>query len=308
MAVAQTVKRKKKRDWYGLGFMVLFLLPALVILSTFMFYPIKETFRLSFMRSSGFGEELYVGWLNYQRIFASPEFRQGFVNVFRWAFWSVVIQIPLAFFIAFTCVNFRTRLIGRLRGVYYLSNVLPSAITAMLGVFIFSPTSGVIKTFAKTAGWKWLERIDWLGNPNIAFWSLFALATWAYMGFGIIYLMANIEQIPLEIRDAALIDGATQWQYAWRIVIPYVSYALRVQAILATVGSIKLFDLPYMVTLGGPRNATVTLGITLYREAFLNWQYGRGAAIGVVIFLICLVITIFQFSFVNDHSSTGESI
>lgn len=306
MAVSWTAAKKKKRDWYGLGFIVLFLLPALVILGAFMFYPIKETFRLSFMRSSGFGEEIYVGWLNYQRIFTSPEFRQGLINVFKWAFWSVVIQIPLAFFIAFTCVNFRTRLISRLRGVYYLSNVLPSAITAMLGVFIFSPTSGVIKTFAKSVHWQWLERIDFLGDPNIAFWSLFALATWAYMGFGIIYLMANIEQIPSEIREAALIDGATQFQYAWRIVIPHVSYALRVQAILATVGSIKLFDLPYMVTLGGPRNATVTLGITLYREAFLNWQYGRGAAIGVIIFLICLVITILQFSSINDANTTNE--
>jgi len=306
VAVPQTIARKKKRDWYGLGFITLFLLPALVILGAFMFYPIKETFRLSFMRSSGFGEEIYVGWLNYQRIFASPEFRQGFINVFTWAFWSVVIQIPLAFFIAFTCVNFRTRLIGRLRGVYYLSNVLPSAITAMLGVFIFSPTSGVIKTFAKSVGWQWLERIDFLGDPNIAFWSLFSLATWAYIGFGIIYLMANIEQIPSQIREAALIDGATQLQYAWRIVIPYVSYALRVQAILATVGSIKLFDLPYMVTLGGPRNATVTLGITLYREAFLNWQYGRGAAIGVIIFLICLAITVLQFAFVNNADTTSE--
>ena len=102
VAVAQTAQRKKKRDWARLGFIALFLLPALAILVTFMFYPIKETFRLSFMRTSGFGEEIYVGWRNYQRIFSSPEFQQGFVNVFKWAFWSVAIQIPLAFFIAFT--------------------------------------------------------------------------------------------------------------------------------------------------------------------------------------------------------------
>ena len=123
-----------------------------------------------------------------------------------------------------------------------------------------------------------------------------ALATWAYLGFGIVYLMANIEQIPAELQEAAMIDGANRWQYARYVVIPQISYALRVQAILCTVGSLKLFDLPYMVTAGGPVNATVTLGITLYREGFLNWQYGKAAAIGVVIFLLSLVFTVIQFS------------
>lgn len=288
--------RRKQIDWSEFAFKSLFLLPALVLLAVFMFYPIGETFRVSLMRSTGLGPESYVGLRNYQRLLTDDEFLQGLKNVLRWAFWSVTLQIPLAFFIAYACSSLRTKLSDRLRSVYYLSNVLPSAITAMLGTFMFSPVSGVIATFSRTVGWKWLENIDFLGNPRIAFWSLFALATWAYMGFGIIYLMANIEQIPPEMREAAVIDGANEWQYAFFIVIPQVSYALRVQAILATVGSLKLFDLPYMVTSGGPGISTVTLGITLYREAFHNWQYGKGAAIGVAIFLLSLAFTIIQFS------------
>ena len=287
---------KKRFDWSEVAFKTLFLLPALMILALFMFYPIGETFRVSLMRSTGLGPETYIGLRNYQRLLTDDEFLQGLRNVLKWSFWSVTIQIPLAFFIAYACSSLGTRLADRLRSVYYLSNVLPSAITAMLGIFIFSPVSGVVATFARTVGWKWLESIDFLGNPRIAFWSLFFLATWAYMGFGIIYLMANIEQIPPEMREAATIDGANEWQYARYIVIPQISYALRIQAILATVGSLKLFDLPYLVTSGGPGISTVTLGITLYREAFNNWQYGKGAAIGVVIFLLSLVFTIIQFS------------
>jgi raffinose/stachyose/melibiose transport system permease protein len=242
------------------------------------------------------GQEVYIGLQNYYKLLSNDEFIAGFIHVFQWTFWSVALQIPLAFFIAFACTNYKTRLIKGLRSVYYLGNVLPSAITAMLGIFIFAPNTGVIVTLAKTLGWKWVESIDFLGDPNLAFWSLFALASWAYMGFGIIYLMANIEQIPADICEAAMIDGANKWQYARYIVIPQVSYAIRIQAILITVGCLKLFDLPNMVTSGGPGNHTVTLGITLYREGFLNWQYGKAAAIGVVIFMLSLVFTMIQFS------------
>lgn len=303
MATTQNVSRRKPFDWSQLAFKTVCLLPAFLMLGIFMIYPIFETFRISLMRASGLGEEIYVGFYNYIKLFSNEEFLAGLLHVFQWAFWSVVLQIPLAFFIAFACTNYKTRVIKGLRSVYYLSNVLPSAITAMLGLFIFQPNSGVIVTLARTLGWKWLERIDFLGNPKLAFWSLFALATWAYIGFGIIYFMANIEQIPAELREAAVIDGANKWQYARYIVLPQISYALRIQAILCTVGSLKLFDLPWMVTSGGPGNYTVTLGITLYREGFLNWQYGKAAAIGVVIFLLSLVFTITQFTLQRENQN-----
>lgn len=303
MSTTQNSSSKKRIEWSEVAFKTIFLLPAFIALGVFMFYPIAETFRISLMRASGLGEETYIGFLNYVKLFSNDEFLKGLLNVIQWAFWSVVIQIPLAFLIAFFCTNYKTPVIKSLRSVYYLSNVLPAPVTAMVGIFLYQPNSGVIVTLARTIGWKWLERIDFLGNPNIAFWSLFALATWAYMGFGIIYLMANIEQIPVELSEAAMIDGANKWQYARYIVIPQISYALSIQAILATVGSLKLFDLPYLITSGGPANSTVTLGITLYREGFLNWQYGKGAAIGVVIFLLSLIFTVIQFSLQRDKEN-----
>jgi ABC-type sugar transport system permease subunit len=120
--------------------------------------------------------------------------------------------------------------------------------------------------------------------------------TWTYTGFPIIYLMARIEQIPNEIREAALLDGATGWNYARYIVIPMCSYALRILAVLCTVGSLKLFDLPQLMTKGGPGNATKTLATILYQQGFRNWKYGSAAAIGVVILLLSLGLTIAQFS------------
>jgi ABC-type sugar transport system permease subunit len=303
MSVPRRSSMKKSIDWSEVLFKVALLLPAFLALSIFMYYPILETFRISLFRADSLGTEIFIGFKNYVKLFSNDEFLAGLFHVFQWAFWSVALQIPLAFFIAFSCTNYKTRLTKKLRSVYYLSNVLPSAITAMLGIFIFSPNSGVIVTFARTIGWKWLESIDFLGNPNLAFWSLFSLATWAYIGFGIIYLMANMEQIPVEINEAAMIDGANKWQYARYIVIPQVAFALQIQAILATVGCLKLFDLPNMVTRGGPGYHTVTLGITLYNEGFLNWQYGKAAAIGVVIFLLSLTFTLVQFSIKRESSN-----
>ena len=289
--------KKKPRDWHGIIFQALFLLPALAFLIIFMYYPIIETFRTSLYQTTGFGPARFIGLQNYARLFASEEFRTGFVNVLAWAFWSVVIQIPLAFYIAFTLVVYKTRITGFLRAVYYLASVMPSAITAMLGRFIFAPTFGVISSLANRLEWKWLASIDFLGNPNIAFWSLFAMATWAYTGFSIVYFMANIEQIPMEIRESAQLDGANLWQYARYIAIPMVAYPIRIIAIISTVGSLKLFDLPWLITGGGPVYATTTLAIILYKQGFVNWQYGRAAAVGVIIFLLSLIFTIAQFSF-----------
>lgn len=289
-------KRAKKRDWQAIGFQTLFLLPAILFLVIFMYYPIEETFRLSLMRASGLGDEVYIGLENYRRLIADPEFRAGFVNVLAWAFWSVVIQIPITFLIAFSLTAYKNKITSPLRAVYFFANILPSAITAMLGRFVFAPRYGVVATVSALFGWAWLQQIDFLGDPDLAFWSVFAIATWAYIGFGIVYLMANIEQIPTHVQEAAVLDGANRWQYGWYVVLPLVAYPIRILAILSTVGSLKLFDLPYLLTNGGPGYATTTLGIVLYKQGFVNWQYGRAAAIGVVIFLLSLVFTIALFS------------
>jgi ABC-type sugar transport system permease subunit len=281
------------------------LLPALAALTFYLYYPIEETFRLSLMRATGLGQPVFAGLENYRRLFVNEEFLNGLLHIFQWAFFSVLIQIPLAFFIGFSLVSFRNRLTGTLRAVFYLANVLPSAITALIGRFVFSPLpSGALATLASRIGWKWLASIDFFGNPDLAFWTVFAVATWTYTGFPIVYLMARIEQIPGELREAAEIDGANRWQYATRIVVPVVSYPLRILAVLATVGSFKLFDLPYLLTRGGPGYATVTLGITLYQQGFVNWQYGRAAAIGVVIFLLSLAFTVTQFAWQRRESQS----
>ncbi len=287
---------KKKRDWNSICFKTGFLLPAILFLVIFMYYPIEETFHLSFTRTSGLGVSVFTGLDNYVRLFADEEFQAGLVHVLAWAFWSVVIQIPLAFFVAFALSTYRNKVTNPLRAVYYLASILPSAIVAMLGRFMFAPNFGIIASLSAKFHWDWLAKIDFLGDPNIVFWSVFTVATWAYSGFNIIYLMANIEQIPKDIYEASQLDGANRWQYGKSIVLPIIAYPIRICAILCIVGSLKIFDLPYLLTTGGPGYATTTLGIVLYKQGFVNWQYGKAAAVGVVIFLLSLIFTVAQFS------------
>jgi raffinose/stachyose/melibiose transport system permease protein len=284
------------RDWKRGVFIAVCVFPALAFLAVFLYYPIAETFRLSTMRTSGMGDDLFIGLENFRRLAADSEFRAGLAHVFQWAFWSVAVQLPLAFAVAFSLTFYVNKTTGPLRVVYYLANILPSAITAMLGKFVFGPTNGIIASIASAFGLDWLKNVDFLGNPDIVFWTVFTVATWTYTGFPIVYLMARIEQISTDIREAAELDGAVGWRYAFSIVLPALSYPLRILAVLSVVGSLKLFDLPYLMTTGGPGNATVTLGITLYRHGFINWQYGKAAAIGVVIFLLSLAFTVVQFS------------
>lgn len=287
--------RKKERKM----FIFLMLLPAVLFLLAYLYYPIVETFRLSLMKSTGMDEPTFYGLNNYFELFQNDEFLAGLLHVFQWAFFSVLIQLPLAFFIAFSVVYYKNRLTRRLRAVYYLANVLPTAIVSMLGLFVFNSSNGIIATLAEKLNIEWLGSIDWLGDPSVAFWSVFIVATWTYTGFPIIYLMARIEQIPMEIREAAQLDGVKGWTYARYIVLPMCAYPLRLLAILATIGSIKLFDIVQMMTKGGPGNATKTLGTILYNQGFWNWKYGYAAAIGVIILLLCLTFTAIQFALVR---------
>ena len=295
--------KKKKKDPTRKIFIFFMLLPAVLFLLAFMYYPIVETFRLSLMKSTGMDKPTFFGLNNYIRLFHDAEFLAGLFHVFEWAFFSIIIQIPLAFFIAFSVVYYKNRVSKPLRSIYYLANVLPTAITAMLGMFVFSSANGIIATLSAKLDIKWLAKIDWLGNPSIAFWSVFIVATWTYTGFPIIYLMARIEQIPMEIREAALLDGAAGWTYAWYIVIPMCTYPLRILAVLCTIGSLKLFDLPQLMTNGGPGNATKTLATILYNQGFRNWKYGSAAAIGVVILLLSLIFTLAQLSWGNKEEN-----
>ena len=291
------------RDTAKIPFIIIFLLPAFVFLAVFLYYPIAETFRISTTKSTGIGQELYVGLGNYLSLIQNEEFLAGLWHVFMWAFWSILIQLPIAFLIAFSLTFYVNKFTKPLRSIFYLSNVLPTAIVAMIGRFMFAPKTGIIASISKALGWKWLGAIDFMGNPDMAFWTLFAIATWMYTGFPIIFLMARIEQIPKEVREAAELDGATGWRYAFSIVLPQLSYPFRIIMVLMTTGSLKLFDLPYILLTGGPGNATVTLGITLYRDGFINWNYGRAAAIGVVIFVLSLGLTIAQFSLGNKKEA-----
>jgi raffinose/stachyose/melibiose transport system permease protein len=278
------------------AFILLMLLPAFAALGLFMYYPIEETFRQSLNKASGLGDAEFVGLANYRELFTGEEFRAAFLNVLLWAFWSVVVQIPLAFFVAFSLSNYKNRATRPLRSIYYLANILPSAITAMVGMLVFGNTNGVISSLARNLNIGWLQKVDFLGDMRLAFPTVFVVATWMYSGFYIVYLMARIEQIPTEIREAAHLDGADGWRYARTIVLPMVGYPLRIVAVLCIVGSMKVFDLPYLMTRGGPANATKTLSMILYYRGFRDAQYGLAAAVGVVIFALSLVFTILQFS------------
>jgi raffinose/stachyose/melibiose transport system permease protein len=287
---------RRRRDGGRVVFILLMLLPAFAALGLFMYYPIEETFRLSLNRASGLGDTVYVGLANYRQLLANEEFRAGFLNVLLWAFWSVVVQIPLAFFVAFSLSNYKNRVTRPLRAIYYLANILPSAITAMVGMLVFGNTNGVISSLARNLNIGWLQKVDFLGDMRLAFPTVFIVATWMYSGFYIVYLMARIEQIPTEIREAAHLDGADGWLYARTIVLPMVGYPLRIIAVLCIVGSMKVFDLPFLMTRGGPADATKTLSIILYNRGFRDAQYGLAAAVGVVIFALSLIFTILQFS------------
>jgi raffinose/stachyose/melibiose transport system permease protein len=181
--------------------------------------------------------------------------------------------------------------------------VLSEATTAVLWLLILQP-GGFVDQVMRAAGLGGLVH-PWLADPSIVLYTLFAVVTWKYIGFGIILLLAGLQGIPAELREAAAIDGASAWQTTRRITLPLLGPTIRIWAFLSIIGSLQLFDLPYILTGGGPLNSTSTMVTYMIDHGFHRFQFGYGSAIAVVLFLISFVFSLAYQRFVLRRDTEG---
>lgn len=281
----------------------LFLLPALLLYALLVLYPIAQSVRYSVFNWNGL-ESLtnFVGIDNFRIAFSDPLFLEAMRHNAIIIALSLLLQIPFALAVA---VMLNQKLRGRvmLRVFFFAPFILSEVVTGVVFRQILRPAGFIDQTLTGAGGESLVQ--TWLGDPKIVLYTLFFVISWKYFGFHMILLLAGLQLIPHQLEEAAAIDGATWWQRFRYVTLPLVGPTLRVSVFLSIIGSIQLFDLVWVMTKGGPVNASSTMATYLIDWGFRRSEFGYASAVSVIIFAISLVVAVLYIRFVLKRDLEG---
>jgi raffinose/stachyose/melibiose transport system permease protein len=269
----------------------LFLLPAIVLFLLFVVYPILQSVYYSLFNWKGFGPAIdFVGLDNFKNILNDKVFMIALRNGFLIIALSLFAQLPLSLALA---VLVGRDLPGRVvfRTIFFLPYVLSEVIAALMWLFILNPDPdrGFVNAVIVLLGG---ESQAWLGNTDLVLMSIFAALTWKYFGYHMLLFMTGLQNIPTEIEEAGRIDGANSLQNFIYITLPLLGSTIRTSVYLSVLGSIQQFILVWIMTKGGPVNASETMATYMYRFGFVRFQLGYGSAVAIYMFLLCLIFSL----------------
>ena len=281
---------RQRRGLRKLAELTVLLAPAIVLFVGFVIVPMIFAAWYSLYNWNGFGPlSDFIGLQNYGGVLTGPVFHEAIEHNVIIAVLSVLIQLPISIGLALL-LNRRMRGRTFLRLAVFAPFVLSEATTAVMWYELLQP-GGPVDALLKHLGLGGLTHY-WLASTTIVLYTVFVVATWKYIGFGVVLLLAGLQGIPSELREAAAIDGATPWQVTRRITLPLLGPTVRIWIFLSVIGSLQLFDLVWIMTMGGPANASTTILTYQYINGVERTQFGYGATVSVVLFAISLVFAL----------------
>jgi multiple sugar transport system permease protein len=291
---------ERGREWRtGWGFA----LPGLLLLAIVMGFPLLYACILSVSSMTLLKPHLLplVGLKNFTSIVSDPLFWNALWLTVRYSAITVIGEFVIGLGIALM-LN-RT---VRMKPVYFAILTIPMAMSpisvALIWRMLLQPNLGIANHLMETMG---LPRLDWLGTPGMALWTMAAIDIWQQMSFVVLILAAGLAALPRDPYEAAEVDGARAWQQFFYITLPMLRPVAAITIIIQLINEFRTYDLPYVLTKGGPGNATEVLSFFAYRRAFLGLSLNEGAAAAFVLLLIVLILTVIFFA-VLERSQSGE--
>jgi raffinose/stachyose/melibiose transport system permease protein len=277
---------RRVADVGKLSTILLFLPPALMLFTLFVVLPVGEAAWYSGFNWNGFGSPTnWIGFDNYRFVFDNRAFGTAFKNNLLIIAVSLVIQLPLALSLAIILAD-RFRGSVALRMVFFLPYILAEIATGLIFSFVYDGDYGLLAAIYKGFG---AEAPHLLASPQTAFAAILVVVVWKYFGFHMMLFIAALQTIDRSMLEAARIDGANRWQSLRYVVIPSLAPTIRLSVFFAIVGSLQLFDLVMPLTRGGPSDSSHTMVSFLYTFGITRMRVGFGSAVGVILFLICVV-------------------
>ncbi|AGF58620.1 raffinose/stachyose/melibiose transport system permease protein [Clostridium saccharoperbutylacetonicum] len=268
-----------------------FLFPALIFFILIVFLPIFISGYYSTLDWDGLKNPVFVGLQNYKELFANTTggFTLSIKNSLYFVLVSVFIQLPISLFLALVLAN-GVKGEKFFLNVYFIPVIISTVVIGQLWMKIYNPDYGLLNSFLKSIGLGNMAKA-WLADPTTALGASFVPTLWQYVGYHMLLMYAAIKSIPTDIYEAAKLDGASGIQMAFRITIPLIKPMLKVCVTFSVIGALKIFDLVYVLTNGGPNHASEVPSTLLVNNIFVRSMYGYGSAIAIFIIIECLVFT-----------------
>lgn len=292
---------------YSRKSVAVFLLPALLIYCIIVLVPIFITAYYGLFEYNGMSSMNFIGLDNYKKLFLEDKhFVNSILNSLKLAGASLFIQLPIAFILAAILAR-GVRFEKFYRTVYFLPVVISSMVIGQLWLMVFNGDHGLLNQFLNFVGLGQYA-IGWTGDERTAFMTTVIPAVWQYIGYHMIIMYAGIKSIPPELYEAASIDGASNWEMATKITLPLLTPILKVCVTFALIGSLRSFDLVYIITRGGPFHASELPSTLMYANLFKKGLYGYGSAQAFFIVLECLIISIIVRAFFKKSEDVASGI
>lgn len=282
---------KKEPFWNNIKVVpYLFILPNMILFLAFMILPLIMTGYYSLVKWNGIGKPKFIKLDNYLFIFKDSDFLTAIWNTVIFTVVTVPLMMAAAVFLA-VLLNRKIHLRNFFRSAFYLPAIVSTVSIGMIFNWIFNSQLGLMNYLIELLH---LHPIDWFNSGHYTMAMIILVTLWSRIGYNMVIYLASLQGISPEYYEAAMLDGATEWQKFCYITFPLLKPTNVFVLITCVIYAFRSFDLIYVMTKGGPLNATTTLAVYIYNEAFSMNNFGRASASGVVLFLILLVFTILQ--------------
>lgn len=270
----------------------LFLAPSLLVFIIFILYPVLNTIYLSFHNWKGiYGSNLiFVGFDNYIRVLKSEYFYRALLNSVYFLIGGFVILMPLSFLLALLITS-RLKYTKLMKTSFFMPVMLSITAVALMWVYILNPTFGAVNTILRALGLDSLAK-EWLSTPVLNVWSIVLVNEWTYAGYNMLIFASGLISIPKSIYESAEIDGCIGIKKLIYISIPLCKESFKIFSILCITGCLKVFDLVWAMTKGGPNRTSETPATLLYNEAFTFKSFGTSASIGVILLILGIILSL----------------
>lgn len=289
-----TLAQKRQKDTNRVA--AVFLAPVIILLVIFIFYPIVETFRVSAFEWNGISSDLkFIGLGNWEKLMKDDKFWTAFLNNIKVMVLSILIQIPLGIAMA-TFVEFAGKKATIFKIIWFIPMLMSSVAIGFLFTYALATNGGIISSISQLLGG---NNIDLLGNPDTALYTVIGVVAWQFTPFYMVYCVAGYTNVSEDVYEASIIDGANKRQYFVHIALPLLKPTLKSAAVLSMVGSLKYFDLVYVMTGGGPGNSTELMATYMYKLSFAQFNMGYGSAVAGGMFILISVISLVTMKVLN---------
>ena len=277
---------------------VLFLAPVTVLMIVYVFYPIIDTFITSAYQWNGISAaKKYIGFDNWRKLLVDQPFWIAFKNNLIIMVLSIVIQLPIGLLLA-AFLDFGGKKLTIFKIIWFIPLLMSSVAIGFLFTYALATNGGMVSTISNLFG---RGNIDLLGNPKTALVTVILVICWQFVPFYMVYFMAVFTNIPIDVFEAARIDGATKGQYFWKIALPLLYPSIKSAAILSMVGSLKYFDLIYVMTDGGPGTSTELMATYMYKQSFKTFNMGYGSAVAGGMFILITMVSLLTMKLLNGR-------